>query len=301
MTKKQKKKAKRKIRFRRVLLMLLLAVALICICLFTPLFNIKNVEIIGNSTISSEQLTQAAAIPPENNIFRINKHTISKSILSIPEIEAVKITRRLPSKVRITVTETPPIMYFPYMTGYVTTNEKGRAIALLDDVSESDLIKMTGLEIKKVEICEKISVQDTVKFDIIVETISKLNEKGFLGDIRSCHFDNLTDVHLYLKDGTKVIFGKIEELDYKLSVLENILPRVHRSEGVYIDLTTPARAFYGSLPAEAPSESPQPEDATKPKGETSEEQSEETQELTPSQNTADANENEGTNSSDEEQ
>jgi len=277
--------------------MLLLAVALICICLFTPLFNIKNVEITGNSIISSEQITQAAAIPPENNIFRINKRAITKSILSIPEIEQVKIRRLLPSKVRISVIETPPVMYFPYMTGYVATNKGGRAIALLDDVSESDLIKMAGLEIKKVEICEKISVQDTVKFDIIVETISKLNEKGFLGDIRACHFENLTDVHLYLKDGTKVIFGKIEELDYKLSVLENILPRVHRSEGVYIDLTTPARAFYGSLPAETPA----PEDSSEQDAENTVEQNEETQEPSSAQDSADANENEGTNASDEEQ
>lgn len=229
--------------------MLFLIAAVISICLFTPFFNIKTVEVTGNSTVPSEQIIQAAAIVPESNLFKLHTRKTRESILTIPEVETVSIRRLLPGKVRLEVTETAPVMYFPYLSGYVTTNENGRAMALCDDASGLNLIKMTGLEIKNVEICKKISVQDTVKFDIIVSTISKFKEKGLLGEIRSCHFDTLTDFHVYLTDGTKVIFGKTTELDYKLSVLGSILPMVNRTEGAYIDLTTPSRAFYGLLPS----------------------------------------------------
>ncbi|MBE7021641.1 MAG: FtsQ-type POTRA domain-containing protein [Ruminococcaceae bacterium] len=246
----QKKRNKKKKRLRRVLLLLFLLVAIISICLFTPFFNIKAVEVTGNSTVSSEQIIQAASIATESNLFKLNKRKTRKQILAIPEIEDVTIRRLLPGKVRLSVTETTPVMYFPYLSGFVTTNENGRAMAICDDASELNLIKMTGLEIKKVEICKKISVQDTVKFDIIINIISKFREKGLLSELRSCHFDTLTDFHVYLTDGTKVIFGKTTEFDYKLSVLSNILPMVNRMEGAYIDLTTPSRAFYGLLPEE---------------------------------------------------
>lgn len=246
----KKKKMKRKYRLRRALVLLLLIAAVISICLFTPFFNIKTVEVTGNNAISAEQITQKAAIVPESNLFKISKRKIKKSIMTIPEIENVIIKRILPGKVRLSVTETAPVMYFPYLTGFVATNEKGRALALYDDVSSLDLINITGLEIKNVEICEKISVQDTVKFDIIFNIISALQEKGLLRELRSCHFDNLADFHVYLKDGTKIIFGTTEELDYKLSMLKSILPMVNRIEGAYIDLTTPSKAFYGTLPEE---------------------------------------------------
>ncbi|MBR6729389.1 MAG: FtsQ-type POTRA domain-containing protein [Clostridia bacterium] len=246
---------KRKKRLRRTLLLLLLIAVTICICLFTPLFTVKNVEVTGNQAISAEQITEKAAIAPETNLFKVSKRKIKKSVMTIPEIEEVKIKRLLPGKLRLTVTETAPVMYFPYLTGFVVTNEKGRALALIDDASSLDLINMTGLEIKNVEICEKISVQDMVKFDIILNIISALQEKGLLSELRSCHFDNLSDFHVYLKDGTKVIFGTTEELDYKLSMLKSILPMVNRIEGAYIDVTTPAKAFYGMLPPE-PEEAP---------------------------------------------
>lgn len=268
-TKTQKKAIKKRKRARRVLLLLLLVAAIISICLFTPFFNVQNVEVTGNSTITSEQIIAQASIPKETNIFRIHKGKLKKSLLSIPEVEEVKIKRRLPATVVLRVKETPAVMFAPYMTGYVTMSSSGRAIALCDDKTDLNLIELTGLEIKNAEICKKISVQDRVKFDIILDAIRILQDKGLLGEVRSCHFDNLSDFHVYLTDGTKIIFGETEDLAYKISVLDTVLPMVNRTEGVYVDLTTPSRAFYGTLPQ--PEEEPE---ATE-EGQTSEESQDE--------------------------
>ena len=241
--------------------MLILVAAIISICLFTPFFNIKTVEVRGNEAIAAERIIEAAAIPPETNIFKLRKKNVRTAVSKIPEIETVAVSRRLPNKLRLTVTETAPALYFPYATGFAVTNEKGRVMALTDDSSSLDLLQITGLEIKNAEICEKISVQDTVKFDIILDTVKQLQDKGLLTDLRSCHFDNLSDFYAYLKDGTKIIFGKTTELDYKISVLSAVLPQVNREEGAYIDLTTPSRAVYGTKdPDQAPSPAPSESD-----------------------------------------
>ncbi len=257
-TKTQKKAIKKRKRARRVLLLLLLIAIVISICLFTPFFNVQNVEVSGNSIITSEQIITQASIPPETNIFRIHKGRLRKALLTIPEIEEVNIKRRLPATVVFNVRETPAVMFAPYMTGYVTLNSSGRVISLCDDKTDLNLIELTGLEIKNAEICKKISVQDRVKFDIILDVIRILQEKELLGEIRSCHFDNLSDFHVYLTDGTKIIFGETEDLAYKISVLDTVLPMVNRTEGAYVDLTTPSRAFYGTLPE--PEENSEPLD-----------------------------------------
>jgi len=277
-TKTQKKVIKKRKRARRVLLLLLLIATLISICLFTPFFNVQNVEVSGNSIISSEQIITQASIPPETNIFRIHKRKLIKSLLTIPEIEEVNIKRRLPSTVVFKVKETPAVMFAPYMTGYVTLNSSGRVISLCDDKTDLNLIELTGLEIKNAEICKKISVQDRVKFDIILDAIRILEEKGLLGEIRSCHFDNLSDFHVYLTDGTKIIFGETEDLAYKISVLSTVLPMVNRTEGAYVDLTTPSRAFYGTLPQ--PEENPEVPDETQNTEDNQDEGNEETEKNT---------------------
>jgi len=257
LTPKQKKKLKSVYIRRRVLLLLLLMAIVIGICLFTPFFNIKHIEVTGNQTIATERITETTAITPQTNIFKVNKRKLRRQLLAIPEIEDARVRRKLPATIKVNVMETPAVLYAPYLTGYVSLSYTGRAISLFDDISDQNLIELTGLEIKNVDICKKISVQDTVKFDIILEAIGILHEKNLLGEIRSCHFDNLTDFHIYLTDGTKIMFGKTEDLAYKISVLDTILPMVNRTEGVYIDVTTPSRAFYGTLPA--PSTEPEEE------------------------------------------
>ncbi|MBE7036100.1 MAG: FtsQ-type POTRA domain-containing protein [Ruminococcaceae bacterium] len=175
----EKQKRRRKIikRRRRVLLSLLIIMIVISICLFTPFFNIKTVEIIGNKNIETERILTAASISNKENIFRLNKNSVKKSIQVIPEIEAVKIKRKLPSKIQITVTETEPFMYLPYETGYAITNESGRVLSLTDSNENLNLLYITGLEIKNAELCKKISVQDTVTFDIIISTLEKFRNR----------------------------------------------------------------------------------------------------------------------------
>ena len=84
--------------------MLLLVAVITSICLFTPFFNVKNIEVIGNEQISSEQILESAAIPMNMNIFRVNKRAVKKSLLKIPEIESLTIRRKLPSKLQLEVT-----------------------------------------------------------------------------------------------------------------------------------------------------------------------------------------------------
>ncbi len=266
-----KKRKKQILRRRRFLLFLVLFSALLAVCLFAPIFNIGTVEVRGNELITSEQILDVAQVPMGNNIFRINKGHIKKAVKTIPEIEEVKVSRVLPHKLRLTVTETPAVMYFPYLSGYVATNEKGRVLAKYDSEENLDLIKITGLEVKTAEIYEKISIQNTVSFDIMVDTMEMFRKKGLLPEIRSCHFDNLVDFYLYLKDGTKVIFGKISDMDYKLSVLNAVLGQVNRTEGTYIDLTVPERTVSGSIdPTPAPTAAPAESEETTGEGESEE-------------------------------
>ena len=263
LTPKQRKKLKRVYIRRRVLLLLLLIAIVIGICLFTPFFNIKKIEVVGNTLISTEQILETASIPSNVNMFKISTRKAKKTLLTIPELESVTIRRLLPSKIKIEVTEATPVMSFPYQSGYVVTNDVGRVLSVTDSVEGMNLLNITGLEIKNAEICEKISVQDTAKFDIIINTIQFLNREGLLHEIRSGHFDNSANVHFYMHDGTKIIFGKVSDskhLEYTISFLKKILEQAHRGNGAYIDLSVP-EPISGFIDPPKPSLEPESEEA----------------------------------------
>ena len=241
--KRRKKRSKKFIKF--FTLLVLVSAGVISFCLFTPFFNLSEIVVSGAEQISESEIIASSNLIYGENIFKFKKGDVIKSIKNFPEIESVKVSRLPFSKIKITVSETYPHYIFKTENGYAVTNENGKVLRLITGTEGEELPLILGIEAEKAEICKKISVQDTIKFDIIIENLNLLREKGIIGELSTIDFTDLSSTQGYLKDGAKVIFGKLTDLEYKLSVLLAVLPQIDASSGAYIDLTTPSNAFYG--------------------------------------------------------
>jgi len=268
MAEKRKKKVLKKGKFFRFLVILLLLIGgIISICLFAPFFNVTEIAVTGNEVVDSEDIKKHSGIAHGTNIFRVDTDGAKENLERISRLDEIKIERSFPSRINITVTETAPEIIIPYMSGYVLANEKGKVIGICDDISELTLPVVSGITITEAKECEKISVEDKVGFQMIIECIELFKREDVLKDYRSFDFSNLSNFSAVTHDGLKVIFGKLDNLEYKLDFLAGILPNVEKSEGTYIDISTSASGIYGTLDdneTEAPEEegSEQVEDAT---------------------------------------
>jgi len=259
MQKQQKKKKKRAVRIRRaILVMLLLTIALVCFCLFAPFFNITSIEVEGNVQVTSEEILDRVNLVTGTNIFKINKNSIREGLRTLAYLDTVKVSRRLPSTVKISVTECYAELLAPYTSGYLLLDSKGKVLEQISDSSGWDLPELLGVSIEKAEISEKISVQDGVKFDIIFNCIEYFKSKEQLSLISSFDFNDITNIQVTYREGYRVNFAKLDDMDYKMKMLEAILPQIDRSPGTYIDLTTPSKVFAGREEA-SPSPSAEPE------------------------------------------
>ncbi len=253
--KKRKKYKVNKVRGIAVLA-LVLFVGLLCFCLFSPIFNITAIEISGNSMVSTTEITERTAYLMGDNIFRVSSGGVSKTLRPLAYLDTVTIKRKLPSTLEICVTECSTELMFPHMAAYLLTDANAKVLEEISDPTGWELPLIYGVEIAEGEISENIVAQDEVKFDIIMNFIQYLKEKSHFSDVRSVDFTDITNIWVTYKDGYRVNFAKFEEMDYKMKMLEMILPQVDRSEGTYIDLTTPSQVFTGKI--EAP-ETPAPE------------------------------------------
>lgn len=264
MKKQQKKKKKRAIRIRRaILVMLLLTIALACFCLFAPFFNITSIETEGNVQVTSEELLDRVNLVTGTNIFKINKNSIRESLRSLAYLDTVKVSRRLPATVKISVTECRAELLAPYTSGYLLLDSRGKVLEQISDSSGWDLPELLGISIEKAEISEKISVQDGVKFDIIFNCIEYFKSKEQLPLISSFDFNDIANIQVTYREGYRVNFARLDDMDYKMKMLETILPQVDRSPGTYIDLSTPSKVFTGRNEA-SPSPSAEPVSSAEP-------------------------------------
>lgn len=270
-TKRRRKKRIHKGKFIRFIILLLLFVGgVISLFLYAPFFNVSEVLVTGNSVVASEDVVKSSGIVLGTNIFKVGKNDVVANVKKISRIDDVVVKKKLPKKVNIEVKETYERMIIPYMSGYLLVNEEGKVIEMKDDVSKYTLPMIEGIKVKDAKVCEKIITEDELTFDIVLECVCELLDKDVLKTFKTVDFSNITNFSGYTVEGVKVIFGKMTDLEYKVKVLADVMPRVEKIEGAYIDLSTPSATFYGNLQNE-----PQKDEVEEETKESEEEESEE--------------------------
>ena len=104
---------------------ILLFIILVVIILGSSLFNIKKIEVTGNSRISNEMVISLSGLELYKNIFTFNKLSVIGKIKENAYIKNVKIKRKLPDTVKITVQEKTPRYIIQIADSYAYINNQG--------------------------------------------------------------------------------------------------------------------------------------------------------------------------------
>lgn len=266
MGKQQKKRTKRK--FGRVItVLLLLVIASVSFCLFAPFFHITDITVEGNALVGTDEVLDRVNLALGTNIFKINKKSIKESLASLAYLDTVTVRRKLPSTVRICVTECTAALMFPYTSGYLITDESGKVLEEVSEDSGWELTQILGVEIENAEISKKITVQDGAKFDIILNCIEYFQTNGQLEQMERIDFSDITNISATYREGFRVNFARFDDMDYKMKMLNAVLPQINRSPGTYVDLTTPSRVFTGHEEPESSEPPKSAEDTGEPTAE----------------------------------
>ena len=215
--KKRKKSSKKMITF--VSCFLLIAIVII-FALTTPIFNISNIEVNGNSKISTDTIISISGLKKGQNIFKFNNSTI-QNIKENNYIDEVQIKRKLPGTIIISVKEREVKYQIKLLNSYAYIDKNGYILEVSTvkqevpiivgfNMNENELINKKRLEIEDLEELNKIlKVMDaakTINIDSIITEINienkdnyyffieNQNKKVYIGDT-----SNLTKKMLYIK------------------------------------------------------------------------------------------------------
>jgi cell division protein FtsQ len=88
-------------------------------------FTAQEVTITGNSRLTVEQVSAAAAVPIGNSLMSIDPGVISEQLQALPEIEVATVERGWPHAILITITERTPIAVAATASGFNLIDAKG--------------------------------------------------------------------------------------------------------------------------------------------------------------------------------
>jgi len=227
---------KRKKDWKKKLLVFLLLSFSIFILLFSPLFNISNIEVIGNSKVTPESVINSTGLYIGQNIFRINKITIKEKILLIPYIESVKIQRKLPNKIYIEIKEKEPIATIEFMGSNIFIDENEYILeSTLINGEESNIPNITGFNLNTIVVGDKIKLDNIEYLQKIIKVLHEIKVNSYLNEIKSSYIDANGNIILNTRKGQQVIFGDITDNDYKVILLKEIMTK--EQSNILIDIS----------------------------------------------------------------
>ncbi len=115
---------------------------------YSSYFQIKKVRVEGLMTFPQQQILRVAGFPSPENIFHINLKKLKSMIQKHPSIRKVKISRRLPDTLLITIKERMPMALVRRNQQLYGFDQQGIIFKLPLEASEIRLPVITGLEDK---------------------------------------------------------------------------------------------------------------------------------------------------------
>ena len=150
--KKERAKKKRKAIFRTTKWLVFFAIIIVgaVYAILSPIFNIKQINVSGNSKISSSEIISLSGLENEQNMFKYKMSDARERIKENAYIDTVKIKRNIPDSVNIEVTERQASFAIAYANAYALISSQGYILEI--SKQNSDLPILTGIKTKSEEI-----------------------------------------------------------------------------------------------------------------------------------------------------
>ncbi|WP_293244215.1 cell division protein FtsQ/DivIB [Mycolicibacterium sp.] len=84
---------------------------------FTPIMSARVTDITGLTTVTQEEIEQAAAVPADTPLLQIDTDAVAERVATIRRVASARVQREYPSTLRITIVERVPVVAKDYPDG----------------------------------------------------------------------------------------------------------------------------------------------------------------------------------------
>lgn len=236
--KKSREERKRKKRIKRIkfFVKLFLLVGIIAggitFALTSPIFNIKDINVINNITIPSDTIVSLSGVKPEENIFKFYKGDVINKIKENPYVESVEIHRKLPSTIEIDIKERVAVYNVDYMGKYAYINTQGYILEISDDSRGMPVIQGATTSEDDIVPGNRLNESDLKRLEVVIRIMNAAKDSGLDGQVTSIDISNENEYSIYLNDEKKTVhLGDANNLSNKMLYVQAIIEQEKGKEG----------------------------------------------------------------------
>lgn len=176
---------------------------------FSSLFATRTVAVEGVALLTTEQVEEAAAVPLGTPLLRQDTDAIEERVLSLPPAEKVRVERRLPGTIAITVTERT-LAYQLIGDGEVQWVDPSGVVYHSSPTGTQGVVQVKATQ-----------PDERLRRDIAT-VVTHLPE-GVKGDVRSFEAEAVDRISLTISGKREIVWGSAEDSQLKGEVLAALL------------------------------------------------------------------------------
>lgn len=232
---------------RRIMFFTVLGLIVLNIVLFfTPLFNIKNVNISGNERVELQTVEQTIGSIGNDNLFRLNTKKIIANIKIIPYVDDVVIKKKLfPSGINVEVTECVPVGSIQSNDGYIILDKSFKVLERSETPMEN-VTQISGIAVTAATEGAVISTDDADKLTTVIEIYNELVGEDLISRIVTIDFSDMNNISFNFENRLDVICGSTVDFSKKIGMFQKAITSTKltgNSRGT-IDISTFGKAIY---------------------------------------------------------
>lgn len=228
----QKRNKKRKKIFRSLkigtTIVLFITIALCTI--YSPLFNIKSIQIEGNNKISENEIISLSQIQMEENIFSIKEENIRKKIKENAYIDKVKMVRKLPSTIILKIEERIPMYLLEYAGSYIYLDKQGYFLEISTQKLELPILQGAITATSTFEVGNRLCIEDLEKLSTVLRIMELAEANEIKQLITRIDIENKDNFIITIETKQKIVYlGDSTNLNTKILSMKAIL---EKTEGI---------------------------------------------------------------------
>lgn len=224
----------------------ILAAIVLVLALF---FNINQITVSGDDVYSDADITEASDVKIGDNLIFVSAKKINRKITeALPYVGSVKIKRRLPASLEISVTKTEARFAVMSDGAYALLDGGGKVLEKgLSFVGENITVANLG-KITSADAGKTIVLEDGQIFEKLIKLEEACEEAGITG-ITSVDITNIYDIKLVYQGRITLILGDTDgaNLTHKLALAREAIKTQDEENNSYrgtINLTVSGKAYW---------------------------------------------------------
>lgn len=212
-----RKKRKAIFRMTKYIIILAMIIGAGIYALLSPIFNIKNISVLGNTKISADEIISLSEVQLEQNMFQYQKSDIIKNIKKNAYIDMVKINRKIPDKIEIVVTERKPSFLLQFANAYAYISNQGYILEISTKKLELPILIGCETEQENIQAGYRLCTEDLQKLGDVLKIIEAATSNKLAKFITSIDVTDNENYILTLKEKKKVVYlGDTSNLSTKM-------------------------------------------------------------------------------------